>query len=661
MQASALRSIRQMKHTMTPRFPPLHNRTLSGNLLDTTLGILQTPDHLEVDPSPLDTTNIAPELHAIDQDSEVDERLEVPEVPKSNSFSLQERLRENGSKTYANVRLSTESVPLQVSSISEATRLVGTSPQTNLATNLQGMTLQTNLATALQGMNEETSHQTNARTNVQTNHRTNLQANLKTDVTPTKHVYHSTHINVVDDHLSTLDVTHETIPTDFNMHVDSTPLLPVTTVSASPLPEDRQGGSGGTYTKNTPVLGDNCQKAVNGVGNSGFILVREDNIRAISEHSYAKACSEDQAERGTAAGNNTFIIGNTSELQDVCQLVSDNHSNLAAVSQEEREMETMKETTVVMNKPIESSTKDVSASNVDQRNEDGVEGSRPEDYSNLPVHSEDGREVNSNAGHHSEGVEGSVVKSMGHVHVPSVIGDQVLEVAVIEPESDIPMPVEYTVVTQQEITEEAPPPKEEAPPSPHADLDQPHLVNEDSHESGESMMIGCEVTTSTMELTDVTDPSGRNSTSTNERPAPADFTLPEDISCETVIITTSAMNSTRTGGYTTPSEDSDGTTNSLEEKETRGGDETEPVNDKQIRNMISANDDGADSDVVFEEILKQIESAPYELRISNIVLAQLSRAPSKSPPRSTKKRKRRSAGKRWTRTKSRKSNLHNVK
>ena len=65
-QASALKTVRQMKRTMTPRFVPLHNRTLSGNILDTTLGVLDTTDQPEVATAPLDSTIIAPELHAID-------------------------------------------------------------------------------------------------------------------------------------------------------------------------------------------------------------------------------------------------------------------------------------------------------------------------------------------------------------------------------------------------------------------------------------------------------------------------------------------------------------------------------------------------------------------------------------------------------------------
>ncbi len=39
-QAEAVAEIKKMKHTMTPRVPQLHNRTLSGNILDQSLGIL---------------------------------------------------------------------------------------------------------------------------------------------------------------------------------------------------------------------------------------------------------------------------------------------------------------------------------------------------------------------------------------------------------------------------------------------------------------------------------------------------------------------------------------------------------------------------------------------------------------------------------------------
>lgn len=55
-QAKAVAEIRKMKHAMTPRVPQLHNRTLSGNIFDQSLGILHdsgvTPDsehaHLEI-------------------------------------------------------------------------------------------------------------------------------------------------------------------------------------------------------------------------------------------------------------------------------------------------------------------------------------------------------------------------------------------------------------------------------------------------------------------------------------------------------------------------------------------------------------------------------------------------------------------------------------
>ena len=39
-QAEAFAEIRKMKHTMTPRVPQLHNRTLSGNIFDQSLGVL---------------------------------------------------------------------------------------------------------------------------------------------------------------------------------------------------------------------------------------------------------------------------------------------------------------------------------------------------------------------------------------------------------------------------------------------------------------------------------------------------------------------------------------------------------------------------------------------------------------------------------------------
>ena len=249
----------------------------------------------------------------------------------------------------------------------------------------------------------------------------------------------------------------------------------------------------------------------------------------------------------------------------------------------------------------------------------------------------------------------------------------------IEPKSDVPMPVEYTVVTQQdEPPPPSPPQQEEKSTEDDVPIQNPDadMVLEDGNESGESITIGCEVTASTMELTDVTDFSGGSSTATTiERPRVPDVALAEDISCETVIITTSAMNSL-SAGYNTPSgEESDGTISSVEEKQRRrgegerergeeeGGGETERVmiadgGERQEKNseIVANHEDGTESDEIFEDILKQIESAPYELRISNIVLAQLSRAVSKSPPNTGKKRKRRSASKKWTRTKSRKSN-----
>lgn len=50
-QAEAFAEIRKMKHVMTPRVPQLHNRTLSGNIFDQSLGVLHdsrtTPELLD--------------------------------------------------------------------------------------------------------------------------------------------------------------------------------------------------------------------------------------------------------------------------------------------------------------------------------------------------------------------------------------------------------------------------------------------------------------------------------------------------------------------------------------------------------------------------------------------------------------------------------------
>ena len=674
-----------MKHTMTPRFPPLHNRTLSGNVLDTTLGLLRAPGHLEVDSShsdsppldssPLDTTNIAPELHAIDQDSEaeVEERLEVTSSPEKemarlNSFSLQETHREDGSKkTYANVRLSAESVPLQLSSVDQTMTFVESNPPPD------------DLETAPPPPPLPLS---------------------PPPPSPPKPALPLPDISVVDDEAMVVDTVPETKTSDSQIeppHLQPTTPSPIDTLA--PLQEDDGEETGGTYTKNTPVL-DKNQAVTDLIVSSDLAatICRDEEMRAITEHSYAKVCSDDGlVQRGTAASNDTFVVSPRPQINEH-QLVSDNHSMITAC-----EVDTMREAPSIIDNVIESNLKDISVFNSNQESEEVAhlqyplvvegtmqmvetnpppsdletappppkstlplqyplvaEGSRVDGLTHLPVHSEEvGGEMTKNMVHNSEGVLDGLHEPM--TLLPSAIGDEVLEVAMIEPKSDFPMPVEYTVVTQQEITEE-PPPKEKTPPPPVEHIfDNTHLVNEESNESGESIMIGCEVTTSTMELTDVTDFNSGSSSSTTERQAPADFTVAEDISCETVIITTSAMNSTRSGGYTTPSEDSDGTTNSLEEKETRG-DGAGPPDDKPISNMT--NDDGNESDVAFEDILKQIESAPYELRISNIVLAELaSRAVSKSPPcpSSKKKRKRRSTAKKWSRTKARKSTTPNNK
>ena len=265
--------------------------------------------------------------------------------------------------------------------------------------------------------------------------------------------------------------------------------------------------------------------------------------------------------------------------------------------------------------------------------------------------------------------------------LPTIVDDHLLEVTVIGSKSDVPMPVECTVVTQQDEppSPPSPPQPKESPFEDDVPIQNPDadMVLEDDSESMRSMMVGCEVTTSTMELTDVVDIGRGNGTTTTMERKVSEFAQAEDISCETVIITTSAMNC-HSGGYNTPSEDSDEMLSSAEEKQKvergreRGGEsEGERGGDSGVeserlvatvedgmkvrkRSKDTNNDNGRESDVVFEDILKQIESAPYELRIGNIVLAQVcSQAAAKSPPRSNKKRKRRSARKKWTRLKTR--------
>ncbi len=74
-QAEAIAEIKKMKHAMTPRVPQLHNRTLSGNIFDQSLGILQD--------SILDGNGITTEL--LDSD-----HAHLPIIGKEVSISQEE-------------------------------------------------------------------------------------------------------------------------------------------------------------------------------------------------------------------------------------------------------------------------------------------------------------------------------------------------------------------------------------------------------------------------------------------------------------------------------------------------------------------------------------------------------------------------------------------
>ena len=587
-QVTSLRNIRQMKRTMTPRFPPLHNRTLTGNILDTTLGLFNTPDLHHVSAAPLDTTSIAPELHEID---ELEQRLvlssscERDAIVKTASFNQEEEL-----KTYGNVRLSTESVPLQLA-------IVGQAPQPDVATNQrQHSSVASNDLDITVDSDEDLTVTANRET-------TNVERN-----SPTKSPQQLTSFAAVD--------------------------------HSSPSPQKKNRRL--TFVKRSPILGTSLVISTDASGGSGVAKTgQESEDRTLAEHSYAMICtSEDERDKDMVATR-----------EDV-QHVATNHASMVSCSGDESETVVGlgggaegQEAPLIVNQIECSIVKEEHYAVPNSLCHEAIELSQPATI-DASHDSTEGKGQNEPAVHVIEEVR-------EHLDVvESDVEGQILEVAVMEPESDVPIPVEYTEVTQQEdhIAEELHAKDEETPPPPDTDFDKTCVVNEDRNETGEAMMIGCEVTTSTMELTDVTEMSGGGSVTTSER------LPPEDISCETVIITTSAMNSSRPEGYTTPSEDSDGTTNSIEERKTReyGVGAAATVGKKS--DMITANDDGTDSDAVFEDILKQIESAPYELRISNIVLAQLSRAASKSPPTVKRKRKRRSLAKKWTRPKARKSN-----
>ena len=597
-QASALRRIKQMKQIMTPRLPPLHNRTLSGNILDATLGVLHTPDPQgDRVSSPMETSVAELNVNQTHQ-PEVEQRLVVAhdsekETSQSGDFNVQEANEGDESKTYANVRLSADSIPLQLSSdsaVGEVTMIVDTNQEGEDEANVKHSPAPLQQSSASR-------ESLSADTNQEDGREMNAE-DSPSDSDPQLH-------------LSTADVIGE----------------------LSPLAEEDQSW---TSMKDSPIV-DVTQEGGDTEGAPTLTVNQEDE--ASSEGTTA-LLSTNQAKEDRAGADDTsnVYMDHETRIEDP-PVVSTIHGN-----EENLNMEDL---------PVVTTHQEGEVHSNDEYPPAMVEGNQESGTDHPPL-VEDKSVMNRADMFDSGGAVESTYEPIDLLQ--SGIEDQVLELAVIEPKSDVPMPVEYTVVTQQEITDE-PTTEEEAPPPPPQipDYDRTNVVIEDGNESGESITIGCEVTTSTMELTDVTELSSGNMAATTERQMP-DLTLAQDISCETVIITTSAMNSSRTSfsaSVGTPS-DSDATTNSLEENHHVRGVDVGAVGERKSGDMITANDDGTDSDVVFEDILKQIESAPYELRISPIVLAQLSMTATKTPD-PKKKRKRRSMAKKWTRTKARKS------
>lgn len=701
-QASTLRRIRQMKPTMTPRFPPLHNRTLTGNILDASLGLMNTPQlphppHINRDiattvpttatiPVPMETT-VAGNSASRDQKPEPEEgqRSIVEGTPggsdnkeftQSTATNLSTQSSpEEQSKTYGNVRLSTDPVPLRLSSSDESLPSVISPNIIMTSVSAAGALPPAILMKDDVGMNAE---------------------QFSTTASPSLQLPSVITTITVNNH--SLPISSHPLPID--MSTEDSPFeatsLPLSTVSnilgeTSPLP---QRDLNTTYVKGSPTtsveeIADLHQEA------TLTSTCQHDETRTRTEHSYAmvephNSGSSDERPPPQSEEESSRVNENQTSRGAPPQAVPNQEEQILG------EAGTMQEGILLATSEQSLNAKEqiyVTGGNTDsQENGDSSQSlvveERLDSYMDQSsvvmdlVKGDDSRMSIDNLVPVPEG-------AMGILHepvdlLPTVIEDQVLEVAVIEPKSDIPMPVEYTVVTQQdEPPSPSPPQQEEKSAEEDVPIQNPDadMVLEDGNESGESITIGCEVTASTIELTDVTDFSGENNTTTTmERPRVPDVAIAEDISCETVIITTSAMNSLSTG-YNTPSgEESDGTISSVEEKQRKRGErerergvegdgrETERAviaadKERQGKNseIVANHDDGTESDEMFEDILKQIESAPYELRISNIVLAQLSRAVSKSPPNSGKKRKRRSASKKWTRTKSRKSNTSRKK
>ena len=696
-----------MKHTMTPRLPPLHNRTLTGNILDASLGLMNTPQlphpqpphlphpptHVNRDiattisvPVPMETTTAAEDSTSQDQKPEPEESQrsvmegapgshDNKEIAQSTTKSSDVQGKpEELSKTCSSVRLLTDPVPLRLSGSDESLPPVISPNNIMTSVSAAGALPPAILMKDDVGTNAEQFSTIIASPSLQ------LPGSTTTTTTVNSHSLPiSGHPIPVSDQPLPVDVRIEDSP------FESTPLS-LSTVGdvlgeSSPLP---QRGLNSTFIKSSPTTS---------VGESADLhqqatltdACQQDKVRTRTEHSYAKVEPQNSDDRQPpqSGEESSPRVNEDQTSRDIPprevpsqeqQTVGEAGTSIqegVLMANEEQNQDTEEHVSTT------SDSNKVNGDNsviIDKRLDGFV------DHSTMIVEGEESRMSIDNLVPDPEGA-----MEVLHEHtdmVPTIIEDQVLEVAMIEPKSDVPMPVEYTVVTQQDEPPPPLPPQQEAKPveedvpiqNPDADM-----VLEDGNESGESITIGCEVTASTMELTDVTEFSGGSSaTTTAERPRVPDLAVAEDISCETVIITTSAMNSLSTG-YSTPSgEESDGTLSSVEEKQRRrgegGGRGKERVGEggggemgrvaiavgggREGKNseIVANHNDGTESDEIFEDILKQIESAPYELRISNIVLAQLSRAVSKSPPNPAKKRKRRSASKKWTRTKSRKSN-----
>ena len=746
-QTSMLKRIRQMKQTMTPRLPPLHNRTLTGNILDASLGLMNTtpqlphpqtpqpllphlPAHVNRDiattvsvPVPMETTTAAEDGASRDQKPEPEEGQrsvteesapgtsihDNKEITKSTTSATSdvESSPEEVSKTYGNVRLLTDSVPLCLSGPDESLP-PAISPSNNII--MTSVSAAGALPPAIL-MKDDVSTNTEQISTITASPSSLLQLpSSSTTLLSTTTTVNSNHPPPVSSHsMPPVPVGdgHPPLPVDMTVEdspFESTPLPLSSSISdvivgeRSPLPQ-RELNS--TFVKSSPTVG---------VGESANLqqqpmlsdTCREDEARTRTEHSYAMVEPRNSDERQPPPQNveeeschpqvnddqmSRGIPPQAVPCRNQQQTVGD---GTGAVIQEGLLMANEEQNVYAEKERLDA----VCAGDSNQVNGGNshlpVLDNRLDGYVDHSTMTIEGGEESRMS------IENLVPDPEGAMEVlhdptdllPTIIEDQVLEVTVMEPESDVPMPVEYTVVTQQDDPPPPSPPRqeinsvEEDVPIQNPDAD---MVLEDGNESGESITIGCEVTASTMELTDITDFSGGtgSTTTTVERPRAPDMAVAEDISCETVIITTSAMNSLSTG-YSTPSgEESDGTISSVEEKQRRGergreggggrgkervggeggghGGGMEVAVDEARQGKNSevvtnhSNNDGTESDEMFEDILKQIESAPYELRISNIVLAQLSRAMSKSPPLSGKKRKRRSASKKWTRTKSRKS------